>query len=374
MEYNKKVENAMKKDFKYKLTSIIMVILFCQTINVFAIDSGKWSDRKWKRVMDLRGHWKFEIGDDMDWAKPDYNDKDWESIFVPSKWEDEGFPGYDGFAWYRTTFIAEDLMDRDNLYLRLGNIDDCDEVYLNGHFIGHHGLFPPNFNTEYSKDRDYYIHKEYLKPNRKNTIAIRVYDIQGPGGIVSGNIGFFTKNTFLSPQINLSGKWKFKKGDRIEWKEEDYNDDNWSEVFVPAFWSQYGLKEYDGFGWYRKEFKIPAQYRDERLILLLGKIDDLDEVYLNGNKIGHTGPIDSDRNRSDTGDNWIKDRAYTLPSRDLKENGINVIAVRVYDGQYEAGIYDGPIGIVTRDQYLKWQRNYGSKDDFKDIINFFFGE
>ena len=106
-----------------------MIIVLCfQTVQVFANDGGKWGGREWKRILDLRGHWKFEIGDNMEWAKPDYNDKDWESIFVPNEWEDEGFPGYDGFAWYRITFSAEDLMGHDILYLRLGYIDDCDEV------------------------------------------------------------------------------------------------------------------------------------------------------------------------------------------------------------------------------------------------------
>lgn len=364
----------MKRKFVNKTLSFLIGIIFFQTIQVFANDGGKWSKREWEKIIDLRGHWKFEIGDDMNWSKPDYNDKDWETIYVPNQWENEGFPGYDGYAWYRRTFDAEDLLDRNNLYLKLGYIDDCDEVYLNGHFIGHKGLFPPDFETAYQYERVYYIHQEYLNPGGKNTIAVRVYDIQLGGGIVRGDIGFYVKNSFLSPQINLAGKWKFKKGDEMDWKEENYNDTNWSEVFVPALWSQYGLKEYDGFGWYRKEFRIPAQYNDERLILLLGKIDDMDEVYLNGNKIGHTGRMysDPDRNSIDNND-YIKDRAYTIPPHSLHEDGVNVLAVRVYDGWLYGGIYDGPVGIVTRDRYVEWQRNYKDRN-FKNIFELFFGD
>jgi sialate O-acetylesterase len=311
----------------------------------------------------------------MNWSKPEFNDKDWESIFVPKEWENEGFPGYDGFAWYRRTFTAEDLKDRDNLYLRLGYIDDCNEVYINGKLIGHHGWFPPDFETAYQYDRIYYIHQEYLNPKGVNIIAVRVYDTQGPGGIVRGDIGFYAKNSFLSPQIDLAGIWKFKMGDEMEWKEVDVKDDNWNEVFVPALWSQYDLKEYDGFGWYRKEFKIPAQFKDERLILLLGKIDDMDEVYLNGEKIGHTGRMYSNVKRNDINNSdYIKDRAYTIPPSCLNEDGINVLAVRVFDGWLYGGIYDGPIGIVTRDRYVEWQRDYGSNKQFKNIFEMFFGE
>jgi hypothetical protein len=375
MKYNNKKENAMKKDLKFRIIGIVIGILFCQTINVFAIDGGKWSNREWKRVLDLRGHWKFEIGDDMDWAKPDYNDKDWETIFVPNEWEDEGFPGYDGFAWYRRTFTTEDLIDRDNLYLRLGYIDDCDEVYINGHLVGHHGWFPPNYETAYQYDRIYYIHEEYLNPEGVNTLAVRVYDSQMAGGIVRGDIGFYTKRSFLSPQIDLSGIWKFKSGDEMEWKEEEIKDADWNGVLVPAFWSQYGLKDYDGFGWYRKEFKIPAHFEDERLILLLGKIDDMDEVYLNGKKIGGTGRMRSHMDKDDINySDYVKDRAYTIPPSYLNKDGINTIAVRVFDGWLYGGIYDGPIGIVTRDRYVEWQRDFGSDKTFKNIFEMFFGE
>ena len=375
MKNKKKEENVMKKDFTYRVTNIVMMVLFFQVIHAFAIDGGKWGDREWKRVLDLRGQWKFEIGDDMDWAKPDFNDKDWESILVPNEWENEGFPGYDGFAWYRTTFTTEDLMDFDNLYLRLGYIDDCDEVYVNGHLVGHHGWFPPDYVTAYQYDRIYYIHKDYLNPTGVNTIAVRVYDAQIGGGIVRGDIGFYTKRSFLSPQIDLSGPWKFMRGDDEEWKEENLKDKDWNEVLVPAFWSQYGLKDYDGFGWYRKEFKLPAQFKDERLILLLGKIDDMDEVFINGRRFGGTGRMRSRMDKEDINySDYNKDRAYTIPSTYLNKDGINTIAVRVFDGWLYGGIYDGPIGIVTRDRYVEWQRDYGNKNEFKNIINFFFGE
>ncbi|MBP1691710.1 MAG: hypothetical protein H6Q32_1062, partial [Bacteroidetes bacterium] len=54
-----------------------------------------------RTVLDLRGRWKFEVGDDPRWAEPSFSDKDWASLVVPSQWETQGFPGYDGYAWYR---------------------------------------------------------------------------------------------------------------------------------------------------------------------------------------------------------------------------------------------------------------------------------
>ena len=86
----------------------------------------------WRMVLDLSGNWKFSIGDKPGWANPDFDDRNWESIRVPAPWESRGFHGYDGYAWYRTSFTLPASTGGDNLYLSLGYIDDVDEVYLNG--------------------------------------------------------------------------------------------------------------------------------------------------------------------------------------------------------------------------------------------------
>jgi len=85
-----------------------------------------------EKVIDLKGEWRFEIGDNQDFARPNFNDSKWEKMKVPSRWEDQGFPGYDGYAWYRISFKAPQKMQTHHLYLKLGRIDDVDRVYLNG--------------------------------------------------------------------------------------------------------------------------------------------------------------------------------------------------------------------------------------------------
>jgi sialate O-acetylesterase len=99
--------------------------------------------QEYEKVKDLKGFWKFSIGDNADWALPDYDDSDWERIYVPGTWEEQGFHGFDGYAWYRTTFYLNDFDHRSNYYLDLGFIDDVDEVYINGKRVGRTGSFPP---------------------------------------------------------------------------------------------------------------------------------------------------------------------------------------------------------------------------------------
>jgi sialate O-acetylesterase len=48
-----------------------------------------------------------------------------------------------------------------------------------------------------------------------------------------------------------------------------------SKIF-PAWWETQGYRNYDRFAWYRKEFIVPEKLRQEQLVLMLGKIDDLE--------------------------------------------------------------------------------------------------
>ncbi len=316
----------------------------------------------WIRLLDLRGQWKFEIGDNPQWAQPNLDDRNWQNIFVPSSWEDEGFPGYDGYAWYRKRFTLSPDIRGKTLYLHLGYIDDVDQIFLNGHFIGFSGSFPPEYFTAYHVNRIYILPTEYLNFSGENLIAVRVFDEQLEGGIVRGQVGLFEQKNPLTPDTPLAGLWKFSPGDDMTWKKPEFNDNNWRPILVPLNWETQGYPDYDGFAWYRKKFRLSKEYGNENLILLLGKIDDLDEVYLNGEHIGRTGRIYQNRSRiSIRGDEWLELRAYYIPREHLKFDGENVIAVRVFDGLIGGGIYDGPIGIITQKRYKDWFRKYGRK-------------
>jgi sialate O-acetylesterase len=51
----------------------------------------------------------------------------------------------------------------------------------------------------------------------------------------------------------------------------------------------------------------------------------------------------------------------------LKPGEENVLAVRVYDGYLNGGIYEGPIGIITQDKYRKFWKDR-SKKNIWDLI------
>jgi len=313
---------------------------------------------EWKVLLDLRGQWKFQAGDDMRWVNPTFDDRGWDSIFVPSPWEDEGYPGYDGYGWYRKHFTVSPKLKDASIYLHLGQVDDVSEVYLNGRLVGFAGSFPPDFRTAYEVYQRYPVPPELINFGGENIIAVRVYDVHLAGGIVNGKVGLFEPKDFLKPDIALPGIWKFRAGDDMAWKDAGFDDRSWQDMMVPAFWDGQGYRDYDGFGWYRVRFRVPQQLRDKDLVLLLGRIDDIDETYLNGERIGRTGRMRSGGRGQELNNEYLELRAYTIPVRLLREDE-NILAVRVYDGMFHGGIYDGPIGIVTTERYREWNKGKG---------------
>jgi hypothetical protein len=303
--------------------------------------------------VDLTGRWRFEIHDDPRYSDPSYDDSRWETVQVPDLWENNGFPGYDGYAWYRLEFkIPRSLKDKP-LFLMLGTIDDIDRTYLNGVLIGGQGEFPPKVKTAWNVKRVYRVPPECVRFGGRNVVAVRVYDMWMGGGIVEGPVGLFSKRRDPVLDEALQQGWKFATGDDPKRAAADYDDTKWETVDLPAYWESCGHPDYNGFAWYRKSFEIPANLADEKLIFMLGRIDDSDQTFLNGVLIGQTGRIKLDEEA--WWGSYMAERAYYLPSDLLKRGQPNVIAVRVLDTGAGGGIYQGQIGLMTRGKFLRYQ-------------------
>lgn len=313
-------------------------------------------------LLDLQGRWTFSIGENSRWISPDFNDSKWETIRVPGNWEDQGFNGYNGYAFYRKKVtVPADLKGR-NLYLNLGYIDDVDEVYINGRKIGSTGRFPPYYSTAYNASRKYYLPEDLIRFGGVNTIAVKVYDSNGPGGIVSGNIGIYGERTSAVMEFNLQRQWKFITGDNPDYKDPGFDDSKWDKIFVPARWEDQGYRNYDGYAWYRISFSFKGETKD--MVLLMGKIDDIDQVYVNGRLIGSTGDFRARQGSNpDVDDEYDDFRAYYIPDGLLKTKGVNVIAVRVFDERGAGGIYEGPAGIMKENRYYEYIRRHGGQRD-----------
>ncbi len=111
------------------------------------------------------------------------------------------------------------------------------------------------------------------------------------------------------------------KGLALHYAELGFDDSKWKELEVPGLWQQLGLA-INGAVWFRHPFVVKKEDATTDFELELGPIDDFDETYVNGQKVGSIGPEFPDAYRTP--------RKYKIPSSLLKP-GRNVVAVRVFD-------------------------------------------
>jgi sialate O-acetylesterase len=318
-----------------------------------------------ERLIDLRGQWKFMIGDQATWNDPEFDDSAWPQIFVPATWEDEGYQGYNGYAWYRWTGTLRDGGLEQSYIIDLGRVDDVDQTFVNGCLVGSQGSFPPRYSTGYYAWRWYRIPKTCLRDDGRLVIAVRVYDSELSGGIIEGQPAIHVQPLPAGTVLNLAGIWKFQKGDNLLWMQPSFNDSHWGEHKVPLKWSENDLGDYNGFGWYRTKFVASNHWDGDSFTLELGMIDDVDEVYLNGVRIGKTDPFPGTGAPGVINTQWMRIRRYTIPDGLLHYGKENVLAVRVYDNDIEGGML-GPFTVIRRTDAItssEWAESMPSSQD-----------
>lgn len=139
----------------------------------------------------LPEQWKFIMDDNEAYKDPSFNDKDWQTIAAPMAWEKLGLNRERSIGWYRVAISVAPKLLNQEVVLYAGIIDDADETYFNGHFVGRTGKFPPNDQSAWDVQRQYLIKKEWIQKN--NVIAIRVYNGAGGGGINGGRFELLSK-------------------------------------------------------------------------------------------------------------------------------------------------------------------------------------
>ncbi|MFH1369337.1 MAG: glucoamylase family protein [Elusimicrobiota bacterium] len=143
--------------------------------------------------IDLAGEWLFNPGDDASFSSVEFADNTWDSIFIPARWDDQGYPSEERtYWWYRIHMnipkSSKKIWSDGEVYFTAGGIDDADQVYLNGELIGS-TAFPPNFREGFwDKQRNYKIPLKTLNFKGDNVLAVRVYNYIREGGIWKGPV------------------------------------------------------------------------------------------------------------------------------------------------------------------------------------------
>ncbi len=100
--------------------------------------------------------------------------------------------------------------------------------------------------------------------------------------------------TFKTPDpgkgfVEVGGDWRFHTGDDLAWAQPGYDDSGWELLRGDKTWGAQTHPSYVGFAWYRKRIEVsPA---NAQIALLVRPVDDIYEIYWNGQKIGSDGQM-----------------------------------------------------------------------------------
>jgi len=120
----------------------------------------------------LKKHW--QLGE----TKTDGN---WSDIKIGKHWEAQGWPRLDGWAWYRLDVQVPAAWKNRERYLQFEGVDDHYELYVNGKLVGGGG--DPTTRRNAFDERKSHKISQFVQPGKLTTIAIRVLDWGGAGGI-----------------------------------------------------------------------------------------------------------------------------------------------------------------------------------------------
>ena len=141
-------------------------------------------------------------------------------------------------------------------------------------------------------------------------------------------------------------KARFHVGDNAAWQQPGFDDSSWQILDLDRDWNQQGIQNANAFAWYRIHVVIPSELKKgftKDVLLDLGPIDDWDETWLNGVRVGKTGSYPGDPEKVEG--NWETPRRYVVDPSLVKWDQENIIAVRVYNGGDPGGFYERPVWI-----------------------------
>jgi len=134
---------------------------------------------------------------------------------------------------------------------------------------------------------------------------------------------------FNQDKIKWFASFSRYEANQLGYQLPTYDDSTWRTDILPSKCPE--LDNMDGSWWYRKVVDIPAAWSGKNLVLDLGTIDEIDDVWFNGAYVNGRSVASTVR-------------SYTISST-LVKPGKNLIALRVIDLNYSGGFTGAPADL-----------------------------
>ena len=141
----------------------------CGSLNAQSFEAGQ--SPRW--LLSLDGLWKFQAGDNSEWAQTDFDDSSWPLLRSDRDWSTQGLGTYSGMGWYR--FHVHTPADGGELSLLVPHVFTSYEIYANGRFVARFGKLPPAPLSYATHAPQLYHLPAAVITSRDLTIAIRVW-------------------------------------------------------------------------------------------------------------------------------------------------------------------------------------------------------
>jgi hypothetical protein len=124
-------------------------------------------------LLSLEGKWRFQPGDNPQWAQPQFDDSRWSLLDSGRDWATQGFNRYSGMGWYRIRVTLPP--DAGPVSLILPHIFTSYEVFANGQLAARFGKMPPEPRAYSTHAAQLYTLPLFATRSRNLVIAVRVW-------------------------------------------------------------------------------------------------------------------------------------------------------------------------------------------------------
>lgn len=164
---------------------------------------------------------RFHVGDQAAWNRMNFDDSQWTIVPVGELWTNFGVSNPNNYAWYRMKVVipkslVENAFDKSLVKIGVAKVDDCDETFVNGVLVGKTGSMPQDaggYKMAYDEVRSYVVDGKLIKWDQENTIAVRVYNGNDPGGIFDGQVT--VEPVMLADAVDIKFAEKEANGENV---------------------------------------------------------------------------------------------------------------------------------------------------------------
>ena len=153
------------------------------------------------------------------------------------------------------------------------------------------------------------------------------------------------RNQLAEKKIELGNlTWKFKPdpqdvGLAQGWAHPSQSTSDWGDIRIDRAWEGQGFPNLDGWAWYHKAVDVPESFENHETFVRFTGVDDYYELFVNGNKVGSGGDIESKTTAFEEVKSYNVTQ-FVTPGEPV------VITVRVYDWYGAGGIFR-PVTLTT---------------------------